>query len=115
MSATGNALPVGLLGNAIQTSAGRSRAIAARKASESSVKSPRSGTPAKRTRNNSACIENMTNEGVGAITTAPSRAIAAVMYWMHSSEPLPSSTSQPAGTCITSRIRARRRSAVGTG
>jgi len=42
-------------------------------------------------------------------------AIAAVMYWMHSSEPLPSSTSQPLGTCITSRISARSSLAVGTG
>ena len=60
-------------------------------------------------------MANMANEGAGAITTAPSRATAAVMYWMHSSEPLPSSTSQAAGTCMTSLINARSFVAVGTG
>jgi len=60
-------------------------ATAARNASMSSEKSFAQRMPTKRSRKNSACIENIANEGAGAITTAPSRATAAVMYWIHSS------------------------------
>ena len=94
--------------------AGWCSAMAASMASRSSVKS-RSGTPTKPVPANCADIAYMTKPGTGASTLAPGLAAASDSMLMISSEPLPSSTSMPAGTCITAWSPARSASLLGTG
>ena len=62
-----------------------------------------------------ADIAYMTKPGTGAITLAPGLAAASDNMLMISSEPLPSSTSMPAGTFITVLSLARSASLLGTG
>ena len=47
-----------------------------------------------------ASMPYMTKVGAGYIITAPGRASAKLTIWIRSSEPLPSSSSMPSGTCI---------------
>ncbi|MCY1229905.1 hypothetical protein D9M72_422960 [compost metagenome] len=95
--------------------AGCCSAIAASMAARSSVKSARSGTPTNCRPANCADIAYMTKPGTGAITFAPGLAAASASMLMISSEPFPSSTSMPAGTCITAFSLARSASLLGTG
>jgi hypothetical protein len=97
--------------------AGLCSAIAASIAARSSVKSGRSGTPTNSSPANCADIAYMTKPGTGASTLAPGLAAASDRMLMISSEPLPSSTSMPAGTFITvlsgaQRLAARHRIAI---
>ena len=58
---------------------------------------------------------NIAKPGTSDSTDAPSRATATHASEISSSEPLPSSTSNPTGTSITRRIVARNASARGCG
>lgn len=95
--------------------AGWCSAMAASIASRSRVRSALSGTPTNFSPISCADIAYITKPGTGASTVAPGLAAAMAIRLMISSEPLPSSTSAPAGTRITRLSWALSASAVGTG
>jgi hypothetical protein len=62
-----------------------------------------------------APIAYMTKVGAGYISAAPGRASAVISIWISSSEPLPSSTSMPAGTLMRRAIASRSFCGLGVG
>ena len=99
----------------MNTSAGLSACMRAMNASASSEKSSRSGTGAARIPLNVAPIEYITKVGEGYIIVAPGRASAVISIWISSSEPLPSSTSIPAGTFMRRAMTSRSFCGLGAG
>jgi len=87
----------------------------AMKASASKEKSSRSGTATARMREKVAFMLYITKVGAGYMSAAPGRARARVRTWIRSSEPLPSSTSIPAGTRILRLISSRSARGFGSG
>src|SRR5438552_1129506 len=111
----GQRTPVGLFGEARNTSAGLSSRMRAMKASASNEKSARSGTGTARIRENVAFMPYITKVGEGYISAAPGRASASVRIWIRSSEPLPSSSSMPVGTRILRLMSSRSARGFGSG
>ena len=64
---------------------------------------------------NAALMPYMTKVGAGYMSDAPGRASARAMIWISSSEPLPRSTSMPAGTFIRRRMSSHRPRGFGSG
>ncbi len=99
----------------MNATAGRCVVSASIVASRSSEKSDRSGTATCASRASFADSANIAKPGTSDSTDAPSRATAIITSEISSSEPLPSSTSQPSGTRIARFSAARSASARGDG